>query len=48
MSNRINTYIRPKFNNLGLLLPPNFDRQILFDLVKSKANTFNSNISSSF
>ena len=48
MSNGINTYVRPKFNNLGLLLSPNFDRRILFDLVKSKANVFNSNISLSF
>nr|KAJ0190380.1 hypothetical protein LSAT_V11C800453860 [Lactuca sativa] len=48
ISNGINTYIRPKLNNLGLLLPPNFDCRILFDLVKSKAKVFNSNISLSF
>ncbi|CAI9274108.1 unnamed protein product [Lactuca saligna] len=48
VSNGINTYVRPKLNNLGLLLPPNFDYRILFDLVKSKANVFNSNISLSF
>nr|KAJ0195675.1 hypothetical protein LSAT_V11C700383390 [Lactuca sativa] len=48
ISNGINTYVRPKLNNLGLLLPPNFDCRILFDLVKSKAKVFNSNISLSF
>ncbi|CAI9290804.1 unnamed protein product [Lactuca saligna] len=37
ISNGINTYVRPKLNNLGLLLPSNFDCRILFDLVKSKA-----------
>nr|KAJ0224515.1 hypothetical protein LSAT_V11C100049030 [Lactuca sativa] len=48
ISNVINTYVRRKLNNLGLLLPPNFDCRILFNLVKSKANVFNSNISLSF
>ncbi|CAI9301273.1 unnamed protein product [Lactuca saligna] len=48
ISNGINTYVRPKLNNLGLLLPPNFDCRILFDLVKSKAKVFNTNISLSF
>ncbi|CAI9261521.1 unnamed protein product [Lactuca saligna] len=48
ISNGINTYVRPKLNNLDLLLPPNFDCRILFDLVKSKAKMFNSNISLSF
>nr|KAJ0201578.1 hypothetical protein LSAT_V11C600327670 [Lactuca sativa] len=48
ISNAINTYVRPKLNNLGLLPPPNFDFRILFDLVKSKAKVFNSNISLSF
>ncbi|CAI9275515.1 unnamed protein product [Lactuca saligna] len=48
MSNGINTYVRPTFNNLGLLLPSNFDCRILFDFVKSKANAFNNNISLSF
>ncbi|CAI9282522.1 unnamed protein product [Lactuca saligna] len=38
MSNEINTYVRPKFNNLSLLLPPSFDRRILFDLVKNEAD----------
>ena len=48
ISNEINNYVRPMFNNLGLLLPPNFDCRILFDLVKSKAKVLNSNISLSF
>ncbi|CAI9272486.1 unnamed protein product [Lactuca saligna] len=48
ITNGINTYVRPKLNNFGLLLPPNFDCRILFDLVKSKAKVFNSNISLSF
>ncbi|CAI9279642.1 unnamed protein product [Lactuca saligna] len=48
INNGINTYVRPKLNNLDLLLPPNFDCRILFDLVKSKAKVFNSNISLSF
>nr|KAJ0209570.1 hypothetical protein LSAT_V11C400169650 [Lactuca sativa] len=34
ISNEINNYVRPMFNNLGLLLPPNFDCRILFDLIK--------------
>ncbi|CAI9279083.1 unnamed protein product [Lactuca saligna] len=38
ISNGINTYIRPKFNNLGLLLPPYFDCRILFDLVKNETD----------
>ncbi|CAI9294165.1 unnamed protein product [Lactuca saligna] len=48
ISNGINTYVRPKLNTMGLLLLPNFDCRILFDLVKSKAKVFNSNISLSF
>ena len=48
LSNGIDTYVRPKLNNLGLLFPPNIERWILFDGVKSKANVFNSNISLSF
>ncbi|CAI9299534.1 unnamed protein product [Lactuca saligna] len=48
ISNGINTYVRPKFNKLGLLFPPNFDCRILFDSVKSKVCVFNSNISLSF